>query len=96
MKKEIITTKHPRWEEFVERLTGLEGCDFDEFDGWYCYNNPENPNDKINHVFTRKILSKMFGTNEDGCANIDLDGTIEWLKKHGGNCDCAVIFNVAP
>lgn len=27
-KKQIMTPLHPRWGEFIERLSGTEGCDF--------------------------------------------------------------------
>jgi hypothetical protein len=46
---DLILPRHPRWKEFVERLTGPNGCNFGE-QGWTCFGDLR---------FTRQILAQM-------------------------------------
>jgi len=82
--KKIMNPKHPRWQEFIDRLQSKEGCDFKEDDKgkvtWKC----KGEQDKS---FARKILSKMGKT-------IDTDGSLKYFEEHGGYCDCEIVFNV--
>ena len=80
--KEVMTPKHPRWEEFCNRLAGPEGCDFKKKpDGdatWTCAGG----NDK---TFATKILKAM---------NMDVAASLAHFDEHGGHCDCEILFNV--
>lgn len=79
---EIMTPTNPRWDEFTEKLGGEDGCNFREKDGktiWTCNGEKDRP-------FARKILTEM--------GDIDIDATMEFFNKHGGYCDCEILFNV--
>ena len=82
----IMYPKHERWEEFVNRLEGSEGCDFWEDEhgkiSWTC----KGGND---HTFAKKILVAM---GED----IDVEESLQYFRDHGGHCDCEILFNVNP
>lgn len=76
-------------EEFFERLTGPEGCDFklrDEDDPesitWACGGG-------YNQDLSRKILTGM---------NIpwgDQEKLLDRCRELGGHCDCEILFNAA-
>jgi len=75
---EIMTKEHPRWNEFIDRLAGKEGCDFEE-DSWKCSRETDKP-------LASKILKSM--------GNIDVTGSLKYFEKNGGYCDCEILFNV--
>jgi len=75
-----MTTENERWNEFVTRLAGEEGCNFTEDGKWQCSGKSERP-------FATNILEKM--------GNIDIPATMEYFEEHGGFCDCEILFNVA-
>lgn len=76
--KEIMTPDHPRWEEFMEKLAGPDGCNLDpEKDTWECHHD---------FRFAKKILSSM--------PEIDVEESLLFFKRHGGYCDCEIGFNV--
>ena len=84
---EIMNYDHLQWEEFLCKLEGEEGCDFKEKEPentrsttWKCNNKKERP-------FARKIMESM--------GDIDIDKSMEFFDKHGGYCDCEILFNVA-
>ena len=84
-----MTPSHPRWDEFIERLEGIEGCDFQEENGnitWYCAGG----NDKSQAT---KILRKM-NEQVEGEWTIDIQGSLDFFHENGGHCDCEIIFNV--
>lgn len=80
----VMTPKHVRWNEFVERLEGLEGCNFHKRDDgeiqWKCAGG----NDKS---LARAILESMM--------SIDVDASLKYFESCGGWCDCEILFNVA-
>jgi len=76
---DILTPKHNRWHEFTSRLGGSEACDFREDGTWKCKGG-------IDKTFSTSILTDMGG--------IDVPATLEYFTKHGGHCDCEVLFNV--
>lgn len=82
---ETMTPDHPRWQEFVTRLNGPEGCNFhEEEDGtvtWLC----KGGRDKS---YATAILERM-GT-------IDIEASLRHFEEHGGYCDCEVLFNCDP
>lgn len=83
----VMKPGHRRWNEFLTRLEGSEGCAFrkkaiagrPQFT-WKC----NGGKDKQKSV---EILKKMGG--------VDVDATLRYFEAHGGFCDCQVLFNVA-
>jgi hypothetical protein len=81
----VMTTKHPRWTEFFQRLEGPEACNFRK-DGtgetvWSCGGGRSKA-----HAI--KILLAMDATVAevvDSCF---------YFESHGGFCDCEILFNV--
>jgi hypothetical protein len=76
---QIMTPSHHQWEEFITRLEGPEGCDFQEDGAWKCSCDEDRP-------FTRAILQTI--------PNIDIDSTLAYFEECSGFCDCEVAFNV--
>lgn len=77
---EIMTPKHPQWEEFLDRLEGPEGCNLKEGDNgieWTCEHD---------HALATAILKTMPG--------VDVAGSIAYFEENGGMCDCEILFNV--
>ncbi len=77
---EPILPHHPRWEEFIDRLSGPEGCNFTGTK-WTCFGGEDKR-------FSRRILADM-GLPEDAIAV-----SLAYFEDHGGHCDCEVVFNV--
>ena len=79
----IMCKDHPKWEEFILRLSGPEGCDFKEDANgkttWKC----KNGEDKSLAI---KILRAMDIE--------DIEGTISYFEDNSGYCDCEILFNV--
>jgi hypothetical protein len=83
----LMLPEHPRWDEFMIRLEGPDGCNF----------RREDPDDESsplvwdcagNHDRAEAILSDMgFGADT-------IDASIEAWEEAGGYCDCEVAFNV--
>lgn len=84
MKKQVMTPEHELWNDFYERLSGQEGCNFreDKEKGiiWDCPGDHEKP-------LARAIL-KSYG-------NINIKKSLKYFEEHGGRCcDCEIVFNV--
>lgn len=83
MQAMVMTPHHPRWQEFVERLEGPEGCNFREDDEgktiWNCSSETDKP-------LATAILRKM--------PDVDLEASLMYFHQHGGHCDCEILFNV--
>lgn len=86
MANEIMTPTNERWEEFIERLEGKEGCDFKdkikdkpESITWKCPSKKNKP-------LATAILKKM--------RNINIKKSLKYFDEHGGHCDCEILFNV--
>ncbi len=73
-----MTPNHPEWEEFMDRLSGEEGCNFTE-EGWTCYGGHDKR-------FATAILQSMQG--------VDVEASLLYFEDHGGHCDCEIVFNV--
>lgn len=76
---------HLRWEEFVGRLEGGEGCNFKVVKGkttWKCKGGE-------NKDRATAILKKMSKQEP-----IDIEGTLRFFESRGGYCDCEILFNV--
>jgi len=90
MKQQLMTPDHPRWEEFIRRLEGPEGCNFQaEFDDdgklipdsttWECAGGE----DKSKAVAILKTMPA-----------VDVAASLVFFEEHGGFCDCEIVFNV--
>ncbi len=79
-----MTPEHPLWAEFIERLSGPEGCDFRKDENgktvWKC----KGGRDKSR---ARAILATMPG--------IDVKRSLVYFEAQGGHCDCEILFNVS-
>ena len=77
----LMTPEHPRWEEFCERLSGPEGCDF-QGEGatarWRCWG-----------TYHASAILILMGLSTD-----DVAWSLEYFSAHGGHCDCEILFNV--
>ena len=86
---------HPRWQEFLDRLEGPDGCDFQELQAgqlrpegyslfekmiWRC----KGGHDK---TYATVLLSEM--------GDIDIPASLAFFDAAGGHCDCEILFNVA-
>ena len=76
---EILSPGHPRWGEFVVKLSrSLIVTDTK----WRC--------DGDRHYrYTKQVMGEM------GYGEIDIAETLQFFQAHGGFCDCEVMFNVA-
>ena len=90
MKKQLMTPDNPHWEEFIDRLEGPEGCNFQgEYDDegeviadtvtWACGGGKDKSK-------ATAILRTM--------PNIDVTASLAFFEEHGGFCDCEIAFNV--
>ena len=79
---DVMQPYHPDWQAFCERLSGPEGCDFqdDKVKGftWCCGGGKDQSR-------SRAILETM---------DVDVDKSLEVFSAAGGHCDCEVLFNV--
>ncbi|HEY7199626.1 MAG TPA: DUF2695 domain-containing protein [Candidatus Dormibacteraeota bacterium] len=74
-----ILPRHPRWNEFIERLSGPEGCNFRDT-RWTCHGTEKR--------FCREILTRM------GLSDRAIAISLAYFEDHGGYCDCEVVLNV--
>jgi len=86
--RQQMTMNHPRWNEFLERLSGPEGCNFHEGvpgDGktltWTCDCTETCP-------LSSRILAEM------GLTPDEIEESLEYFCSFGGYCDCEVVLNV--
>ena len=73
---------HPKWAEFLADLGGPKGCDFrKDASGrstWKCDGTVKRP-------ICRRTLKRY---------DVDVAGSLKLFVRHGGYCDCEVVFNV--
>lgn len=75
---EVMTPKHPRWREFIEKLQeACKGRDSEGKIGWYCDGTIKN---------ARRVLESM--------DRIDVEKSLAYFRELGGFCDCEIVFNV--
>jgi len=80
----VMTTTHPRWPEFADRLGGPEACDFREDDeGNLSWNCSAHTRDQAS-----AILRDMGATDDELLAALD------YFDGHGGYCDCEIVLNI--
>ena len=78
--QEPILPRHPRWNEFLDRLSGPEGCNFTDT-AWTCYGTDKR--------FCRKILASM------GLSDRAIEVSLAYFEDYGAYCDCEVVFRFA-
>ena len=81
--KQGMDPKHPRWDEFLFRLEGPEGCNFRKKAGklvWICGGGTDRSK-------AEAILKSM--------VSIDIRASLKYFYDNGGHCDCEILFNVA-
>ena len=80
----VMNYDHPKWQEFLNRLEGPEGCNFrKDNEGeitWNCNAQPNRP-------LAITILNSL--------VDIDIPASMSFFDEHGGYCDCEILFNVA-
>lgn len=80
----VMTQKHPRFEEFLDTLASPDHCNFrEDADGkvnWNCDNTPNRPH-------ARAVLSEM------GFDGEETEASLLAFEKFGGYCDCEIILN---
>lgn len=76
----LVTPGHPRWEEFLDRLTGPYGLDV-RGGGWHCSGREDKRH-------SRRILLAM------GLSPSAVAANLRFFEHHGGYCDCEVWMNV--
>lgn len=76
----LITPGHPRWDEFLIRLTGPDGLDL-EGERWNCAGGEDK-------THSRRILLEM------GLSPAAVAVNLRYFERHGGYCDCEVWMNV--
>lgn len=76
----LITPGHPRWGEFLDRLTGPLGLDV-RGGGWHCAGGEDKRQ-------SRRILLAM------GLSPSAVASNLAFFEHHGGYCDCEVWMNV--
>ena len=84
MAPEILTPASPRWSLFV-RLLGNTLTEGLPANTWRCGNDGSGGSE---HRYTEAVLAELGG--------IDIEGTLEFFRQHGGYCDCEILFNVDP
>lgn len=80
----LMTPQHPKWEEFIMRLEGPEGCNFQEDENgkitWECNCGTDKPK-------ATAILMTIPG--------IHIEESLDYFEMCEGYCDCEIILNVA-
>ena len=79
----IMSPAHQRWEEFMDRLEGPEGCN--------CQPDPDAPCGLTWHcdhstTHARRILEDM---------GADVEASLSGFEEFGGYCDCEIVLNYA-
>jgi len=76
--KKAMTPRHPRWNEFTERLEGVEGINYQpDSKEWKCHHD---------HRFSTAILETM--------PDIDIPKSLKYFNKNNGHCDCEILLNI--
>lgn len=79
-----MTPEHPRWNEFLSRLEGPEGCNFREHDHGLTYDSP----DPDRAPFARIILRRMGFTPEA------IEASCQYFDKDDRQSDDLIVINM--
>jgi len=84
----LMTPIHPKWDDFLDRLEGPDGCNFRDVvrngkkdSTWDCDNTPNRP-------IARKHLAALGATSQE------IEQSLGFFHAFGGHCDCEIAFNV--
>lgn len=84
----LMSPGHPEWQRFFELLEGPEGCNFRRNPDKYEDDNIEwDCSSKSTRYKSRAILERYF-------PGVDIEATMAFFDKHGGHCDCEILWNV--
>jgi hypothetical protein len=83
MPREILTPDHPRWPEFITRLSDALTRGLPE-GTWRCGDDGSGGSP---HRYAEAVMAELGG--------VDIDGTLAFLDEHGAFCDCEILFNLA-
>src|SRR5260370_39048442 len=85
----LMTHEHPQWDDFIDRLSGPEGCNFrlavpgnKDSLTWTCDSDG-------GYQLSTQILASM-GLRPD-----EIEESMSYFHENGGSCDCEILFNVA-
>ena len=77
--------KHnPRWQEFVDRLEGPEGCNFTG-------KTPKTFRWECDSTITRPKATAIM--TEMGLTPEEISESLVEFRRFGGHCDCEILFN---
>jgi len=82
MTNNLMTPDHPRWDEFLERLSGPDGCDLKEIDG----NRYSKCSALRERPFASAVLKDM---------GMSVQASLTFFNSYGGYCDCEIFSNVS-
>lgn len=85
----VMDHSHPRWNEFLDRLEGPEGCDFKEKTPGDANSITWKCNGGKDKTFATRILKDM------DLSETEIQDSLDYFDAHGGHCDCEILFNVA-
>ena len=81
----VMQRGHPRWVEFLKRLTSLEeGCGLKR-------EGPVYRNNKCDGTHLRPLATKILQSME----GVDVEASLKWIGENGGSCDCEILFHCA-
>ena len=83
---EVMKRGHRRWAEFLARLDGPEGCDFQVREPGTPATTTFNCDGGRNKPRTTAVLKRM--------GDLDVPASLLYFERHGGFCDCQVVLNV--
>ena len=81
MRSKDISLTNIQIREFLNRLAGYEGCQFNGME-WRC-GGPQ-------FTYAKKILTLM------KIPKAEQEKFLELCKEYGGYCDCEILMNAAP
>ena len=77
----MMTPSHKRWDEFVQRMEGPEGCNFRMEKDQLLWKCPGG---------AAKAILKSMGFGRKAVLE-----SLTYSEEYGGFCDCEIVFNVA-
>jgi hypothetical protein len=81
---EILATDSPRWDEFADALYEVTRIPGDP-EAWRCDGDNLQAGN-LAYRYAKLVMTAM--------GNVDIPASIEFFQRHGGYCDCEILFNV--
>jgi hypothetical protein len=79
-----MNPRHPRWDEFVDRMVGQEGCGFG-----FIRHNSAHYHCRGDHRSARHILAGM------GFDEATVTASLAWFRRQRADCDCMILWKIA-